>query len=72
MIYCINYKSMQKQTVLNMKINFTEIQSDTLREQSLLMPGGGLEDISKLVVNFSWPFILSKYFHSPPPPSSPL
>jgi hypothetical protein len=61
MIYCINYKSMQKQT-LHMKINFTEIQSDTLREQSLLMPGGGPEDISKLMVNFSWPLIPSKYF----------
>ena len=70
MIYCINYKSMQKQTV-NMKINFNEIQSDTLREQSLLMPRGELEDISKLVVNFPWPFILSKYFHSPPPPLLP-
>jgi hypothetical protein len=33
-----------------------------VREQSLLMPGGGPEDISKLVVNFSWPLILSKYF----------
>jgi hypothetical protein len=38
-----------------------------LREQSLLMPGGGAEDISKLMVNFSWPLILSKYFfHAPP------
>jgi hypothetical protein len=34
----------------------------TIREQSLLMPGGGLEDISKLVVDFTWPLILSKYF----------
>ena len=33
-----------------------------VREQSLLMPGGGAEDISKLMVNFSWPLILSKYF----------
>jgi hypothetical protein len=29
-----------------------------VREQSLLMPGGGAEDISKLMVNFSWPLIL--------------
>jgi hypothetical protein len=38
-----------------------------IREQSLLKPGGGLEDISKLVVNFSWPLILSKYFSMAPP-----
>ena len=30
--------------------------------------GGGAEDISKLMVNFLWPLILSKYFfHAPPP-----
>jgi hypothetical protein len=33
------------------------------------MRGGGAEDISKLMVNFSWPLILSKYFfHAPPLP----
>jgi hypothetical protein len=32
------------------------------------MRGGGAEDISKLMVNFSWPLILSKYFfHCPHP-----
>jgi hypothetical protein len=46
------------------------------------MPGGGPEDISKLMVNFSWPLIPSKYFFMPPPlniinfhsppPSSPV
>jgi hypothetical protein len=45
----------------------------------MLGRGGGGEDVSKLMVNFSWPLILSKYslcppplniinFHSPPPP----
>jgi hypothetical protein len=31
------------------------------------MLGGGPEDISELVVNFSWPLILSKYFFMAPP-----
>jgi hypothetical protein len=37
------------------------------REQPLLMLGGGPQDISELVVNFSWPLILSKYFFMAPP-----
>jgi hypothetical protein len=33
----------------------------------IINAGGEAEDICKLMVNFSWPLILSKYFFIPPP-----